>query len=153
MPRYHRRLFFLKALVLLSMAGALASTFTLRQGWGEIYPFFNWKLYTQPRGNTHVYSVYRVYTRQAGETQFKRQQVQATPTFNRDDYTYMLWELASRVAADSSGTTNNREKLEAFVKHVHPKAQEYRVVQETMQVKDLLNHPEKYDTITVARFK
>lgn len=147
-----QRLLGLKVLVLLSVVGSLASAYTLRQGWGEVYPFATWKLYTQPRGSNHVYSTFRIYTRHAGDTIFRRQTVEATPTFNQDDYGFMLENLGSSTLADSAHQTNALERLQVFVKHLYPNAREYRVVLEKVQVKDLLHHPEKYEADTVARF-
>ncbi|MGV3539842.1 MAG: hypothetical protein ACO1OQ_08530 [Rufibacter sp.] len=138
--------------MLLSIVGSLCSSFTLIEGWGEIYPFANWKLFTQPRGSNRQYSTYRIYTRQPGNAYFRRQPVQETATFDRDDYVYILETLVNQTLADTAHQTNSRTKLEALVRHLHPEAQEYRIVRESARLENLLHHPSRYEADTVAYF-
>jgi hypothetical protein len=152
MPSRSRRLLCLQVLVVVSILGSLFSSFTLIKGWGELYPFANWKLFTQPRGSDNHYSTYRIYTRQPGQATFQRQAVRATRTFDQDDYMYTLDYWVNRTLADSAHATQSRTKLHALVKYLHPQAQEYRVVKESATVQDLLQHPQIFKAYTVVRF-
>lgn len=152
MPSRFRRLLCLQVLVVVSIVGSLLSSFALIKGWGELYPFANWKLFTQPRGSDNHYSTYRIYTRQAGQASFQRQAVRATRTFDPDDYVYTLDYWVNRTLADTTNTTQSREKLRTLVQYLHPNAGEYRIVRETATVQALLHHPENFKADTVARF-
>ncbi|WP_125077809.1 hypothetical protein [Rufibacter latericius] len=147
-----RRLLGLRVLVAVSILGSLCSSFTLIRGWGELYPFANWKLFTQPRGSDGLYSTYRIYTRQPGEATFQRQAVRPTRSFDQDDYVYTLDYWVNRTLQDTAGTTKSRERLHALVRYLHPQAQEYRIVKERANVEDLLHHPARFKADTVVRF-
>ncbi|WP_205501427.1 hypothetical protein [Rufibacter psychrotolerans] len=152
MPSSYRRLVWLRVLVVVSIIGSLCSSFTLIKGWGELYPFANWKLFTQPRGSDNHYSTYRIYTRTAGEKTFQRQAVRPTRTFDQDDYVYTLDYWVNRTLADSAGTTNSKARLHTLIKYLHPEASEYRIVRESTTVEELLHHPNNYEADTVVWF-
>ena len=147
-----KRLLYTKVLVVVSVAGSLCTSLTLRAGWGELYPFANWKLFTQPRGSNGLYSSYRIYTLQPGDSVFRRQPVRATRLFNQDDYVYALDYLVNSTLADSTGTGTSSLKLQALVKHLYPGATAYRVVRESTTPQQLLHQPHMYEAETVARF-
>lgn len=46
-----------KLLVYLSIIGIILSFFTQKIGMGELYPFFHWKLYSQPAAKDSLYCV------------------------------------------------------------------------------------------------
>ncbi|WP_181307314.1 hypothetical protein [Rufibacter sp. XAAS-G3-1] len=146
------RLVCLQVLVTVSILGSLGSSFTLIHGWGELYPFANWKLFTQPRGSDNHYSTYRVYTRSSGEATFQRQAVRPTRSFDQDDYVYTLDYWVNRTLADTANTTNSRERLRTLVNYLHPQAREYRIVRETTTVEELLRQPGEYKADTVVCF-
>lgn len=152
MPSPRQRFHLIRLLVLLSILGSLFSSFTLIRGWGEIYPFANWKLFTQPRGSNRQYSTYRIYTRQPGDSVFRRQPVHATRTFDQDDYVYTLESLVNQTLADSTNSGPSRKKLEALVRHLHPTAQNYQIVRESTTLDRLLHHPDHFTTDTVITF-
>ncbi|WP_439879570.1 hypothetical protein ACSX1A_10300 [Pontibacter sp. MBLB2868] len=147
------RLKYTKALVLISIAGTFATVITGALGWGEVYPFATWKLYTQPLGSKHTFTEFRIYTLAKGEQHWKRQPVITnSPNFTPDEYVYTLNKLISASTSDSPDTTLFKSKLEIFVKYIAPAAEHYKIVRETYSPLELLQNPQHYDTLTVISF-
>ncbi|WP_337068704.1 hypothetical protein [Pontibacter sp. 13R65] len=140
-------------MLITSIAGSLLSVFTLSSGWGEVYPFFSWKLFTQPLGNKGSYTEYRIYTSNTKEgAKWQRQEIKATPTFTTDEYYYCFNALVKTALADSARGSNAKANLFSFVRHVVPAAHAYKIVEEIYAPLELLNNPTRYDTLTVITF-
>jgi len=50
-----------KGLVIISIILSFLSFLNTKKGTKEIYPFFYWKLYSQPLGNTYTFNDFRIY--------------------------------------------------------------------------------------------
>ncbi|WP_128397005.1 hypothetical protein [Botryobacter ruber] len=146
------RLQLTRLLVLLSFFGSFISYFTFTAGLGEIYPFFFWKLYTQPLGSAHSYSEYRIYYRNYGDSSWKRQSIAPTPTFTHDEYYYTFMHLIHSKLNAAPSDTLASQKLLTFIRYVGPAADQYKIVQEQYSPKKILENPAAYDTTTVIRF-
>lgn len=150
--RIPARYYLTRILVLFSLLGSLGSVLTLHFGLGEIYPFYTWKLYSQPLGSTGYYTEYRIYSTINSKQKFKRKPIKATPTFTREEYVYTFNALVAKTLANSVGSTDYKAKLLLFIKHVDPGAAAYKVVSETYNPKDLAAGLSHYDTATVVTF-
>ncbi len=145
-----RRLLCLKVLVLLSMAGSLGSVFTIRQGWGEIYPFTTWKLFTQPRGNKGQVAFYRIYLKEPRSGQYVRQPVKPMRTFTQDEYVYTLDYLVTEALPDSARQKSlAKEKVSAFVQYLYPEAEDYKIVRENYALGNAATPVVLLDTATL----
>ena len=130
----------------------MLSVYTSEKGLGEIYPFFFWKLYSQPLGTQRTYTEYRIYSRDNDDHDFKRNPIRATKTFTLDDYLYTLNYLISHALEDSLSAGDYRKKLLVFSRHVVPGKKDYKIVSETYRPADLLIPNYTYDTATVISF-
>lgn len=142
-----------KVLVLVSITGSFATVVTGAFGWGEIYPFATWKLYTQPLGSKHTFTEYRIYSFSEEQQNWERQPVPTTsPNFTPDEYVYTLNKLVAASMADSPDTALFKNRLKVFVQYVAPPADRYKIVRETYSPLELIENPQQYDTLTVIRF-
>jgi hypothetical protein len=137
---------------MLSVFGSMLSVYTSQRGLGEIYPFFFWKLYSQPLGTQRTYTEYRIYSRDNDTCTFKRNPIHATHTFTLDEYLYSFNYLVTQSLADSLSLADYRKKLLIFSRHVVPGKKDYKIVSETYRPADLLIPDYNYDTATVIHF-
>jgi len=77
MQKYTKLLFFVSILL------ALSSMVLIERGGYEIYPFFSWKLFTNPSGNSKVTEQYRMYRIQKNDTM--RLSHRATPLYDENE--------------------------------------------------------------------
>jgi hypothetical protein len=140
------------AIFIISMAGHVISHFTQRKHLGTFYPFFSWKLFSQPLGTNHQVTEYRIYSRAGGAATFERNPVKALPDLSPDDYVYTLDFLVSQTLRDSLQEHDYKHTLFEFVQHVVPGSDSYKIVSETYDPKQLLNNNAQYDTATVITF-
>ena len=142
-----------RILVVASMAGSLLTTVTGKFGYGELYPFANWKLFTQPLGSNNLVSEFRIYTLAPEDTTWERQEVaQLYNNFTRDEYSYTLSGLTQAALSGNTDSATVYSRLLNFAKYAAPGAAAYKIVRETYQPLEYLQHPEHYDTLTVIRF-
>lgn len=79
-----------KYLVYISILGIVLSFFTQKKGWGELYPFFHWKLYSQPSAKDSVYCMQKIVVDTGnGEVELLNDGV----LVSRDDYFYVANQL------------------------------------------------------------
>lgn len=147
------RLKYTRILVLASMAGSALTYFSGMMGLGELYPFANWKLFTQPLGNSNYIEEYRIYTLPAGHTTWQRQAVVTnSENFTQDEYTYTLNGLVNGTLSGKADSAVFYTRLHTFVKYIAPPAAAYKIVRETYRPLQHYNNPQHYDTLTVIRF-
>lgn len=118
--------------------------FTRNRGWGELYPFFAWQLYSKPLGANDSVLEYRIYASQDGLC-YQRMAVQATAAFSRDEYVYTLQHLASQPVHDSL----KARRLLAFCQNVAPGYTRYRIVAERYYA-STVQRTAHFDTTTVC---
>lgn len=147
-----KRLILTKSLIIISVISALLSFVTIKKGWGEVYPFFTWKLYSQPIGTKGEVIEYRIYGKNLNESQFDRICVKDTGSFTPDEYVYTFNFLINETLNDSLNRNGFKEKLLLFVRHVSPSKDQYKVVREVYNPEKILLNPQNYDTTTVVIF-
>jgi hypothetical protein len=140
-----------KALVIFSILGSFASYYTIEKGWGEVYPFFTFKLFSQPLGNKHTYTEYRIYSKSSLDEKFKRNKIKGTETFTYEEYIYTFNHLIKQTLNDPQNKIKHKKNLLSFIKHVVPGQKEYKVVSETYHPYLYLING-SYDTATVITF-
>jgi hypothetical protein len=127
----HRSVYIMTlVLIIISMALGAVGIFASKNGYGELYPFFSWRLYSKPLGAEGGVSQYRIYGLSAGATDFTRIRIADTPTFSATDYVYTLEFLARQYQGD----TTKASALRIFCKHCHPEYQAYRLVKEEYDI-------------------
>jgi hypothetical protein len=115
----------------------------------ELYPFFYWRLFSEPVGWDGS-STYRLYVRSAANETWERQPIRPLPGYTKlKQYTYQWNTLVREALEDSLNQTAAHERLLVFVDVAAPDASEYRIVAETFHPLDLLEDPTAYDTTTV----
>ncbi len=136
-----------KILVVLSIVLSCFSYGTTLKGWGEIYPFYFWKLYSQPAGWAQKYTGYRIYAKNKSETHWTRLANIPRATFNRDETLYFLNPITARLIQHP----NKKDflKLKIFCTYIAPEYDDYKVVAEIFNPLDLVQNPNNYDTSTV----
>lgn len=145
-----KRLVFTKILVITSILCAGISLITIKTSFGEVYPFFYWKLYSQPAGNASVkvFDHYRLYAQKIKNTPFERIPIQEHKSFTKDDQQYFLRHYIPKVL-ENPRDTNALSKLKVFAVYIAPDYQQYKIVKESYELKKLLENRQNYDTTTV----
>lgn len=146
------RLKLTRALAISAMALMALSYGTHKMGLArELYPFFYWRLFSEPEGWNGA-RTYRLYVRAAHSEAWQRLHVQSTPAYPRKEYSYQLNMLAEQALDDPEGRTDARERLALFAQLTVPDAVEFRIVEETYHPLALLEDATAYDTTTALRF-
>jgi hypothetical protein len=140
-----------KTIVCVSLVLSCLSFGTTKMGWSEIYPFYFWKLYSQPSGWAKEYKMYRVYAKKEGDSKWDRLSVQPRATFNRDEINYFLAPITQQIL--SKPTAKDSLKLKVFCNYIAPTYRQYKVVEERFNPLDLLKNPMAFDTITVINLE
>lgn len=128
------------------------SFFTTQKGWSEIYPFYFWKLYSQPAGWAKHYTSYRVYAKKSNEPNWQRLENKNRASFNKDETLYFLNHITARLLSDQSkiDRKKDQDKLKKFCKYIAPEFDQYKVVAEDFNPLDLIENEKNYDTTTVV---
>ena len=149
MPSSERRARITRWLVLAGMVLSLAS-YPIRKAGGpsELYPFFNWRLFSEPWGVGGT-TTYRIYSWDDTSTVWMRHPVKATAGFSRQQYYGMLSRWTAAALEDQAAVVG----LRAFAQAVSPGADAYRIVGEHFDPAEILVDPSAVDTATVLRFR
>ena len=125
---------------------------TGKLGWGELYPFAHWRLYSAPIGINEPAITYRIYIQDEQSGKWQRRPLEPTRAFTRKAQSYILGYWSPKTRADSPVKSEARERLRIITRALAPEASSYRVVAETYYSLPLYADPTKYDTSTVAHF-
>ncbi|HEX8546737.1 MAG TPA: hypothetical protein VF691_07215 [Cytophagaceae bacterium] len=141
-------------LFLISLIGSQLCFLTERLGYGEAYPFFSWKLYSQPPGNKGMAKEYRIYAKSATNDAYVRLPIESTSTFSESEYCYTFNFLVDKTITAENDSLGKvwKYKLLKFITHIHPNRQGYKVVEETYIPDSLIYNSSNYDTATVITF-
>lgn len=116
-----------KYLVLISMVLSIGSYFLAIKGETEIYPFFHFKLYSQPKGNKMEAREFRVYEIIGRDT--LRHSVEAIRSFDKDAYMYFLDGVTNDILCNKD-KAENMKRLAVFLNYLYPNHGKMMVVQE-----------------------
>jgi hypothetical protein len=141
-----------RLVVLAGIVSGYLSYGTAKLGWGELYPFAHWRLYSAPIGINEPASTNRIYIRDEASGTWQRRALEPTPAFTRKAQSYVLGYWTNRVREDSLDETNARERLRIIAQALAPEASSHRVIAETFYSLPLYANPSRYDTSTVVRF-
>ena len=133
----------------------MASVFTTRTGWSEIYPFYFWKLYSQPAGWSYSFDDLRVYGKNVNDENWSRIKNEDRNTFKRDETLYFLRHVIKRIENPDSEMSYQRDlkKLKVFCEFLAPEYAKHKVVRETYNPKEIMKNTTKYDTTTVVEIQ
>ena len=139
-----KRLLATKVLVIFSLVASVGSLYTLKKNWGEPYPFFHWKLFSQPTGwdlQVHEYRIYGLTT--TGEhIRIKNEQ---RKTFSSDDLNYMVSYLMQL-----SDVKERNEKLRILCRYIAPEFKSYEVMEEIYNPLVIMNDFDNYERKSVV---
>ncbi len=144
------RLYGTIGIVVMSILLSWGSIFTVKKNLGEIYPFFFWKLYTQPIGWENKVEDYRIYASDGQNCFNKRLPVRPTHTFSTGEYMYTFETIMLKYLKNKD--QKSLDRIKDFVHHVEPGYKNYRIVKETYIPLDLKENKSIYDTATVISF-
>jgi hypothetical protein len=148
-PQMNRRFYITLGLVVLNGFMSLVAYGFARLGWDEPFPFFHWKLYSQPLGAKEGYKGWRIYYRPTPRDSLQRMPVQPIPGFSETAFVYTLYNWVERYKQAPEAA---RPALKALAQHAKPGMAEYRIVEEQFQPLELYRAPYSYDTCTVVAF-
>ena len=131
------------------MVLSLAS-YPIRKAGGpsELYPFFDWRLFSEPWG-VGGHTTYRIYSRADSAESWTRHSVGPNAGFSRKEYHGALSSWTAAALYDQVAL----EGLRTFARAVAPEADAYRIVGEHFDPAEILVNPAAVDTATVLRFR
>ena len=138
-------------IVTIGVVLSIISHYTSVHGLGVIYPFFSWKLYTQPVKTGQMITDYRIYSQSLMDTIFRRNSIVSVNDFSDEEYSYTFNALVNACISDTSDQ-QAKKKLIIFLKHVVPDKKAYKIVSESYTARDLYINDYHYDTSTVISF-
>lgn len=138
-----KRLKAMKILIGISLVGSLGSVYTDKMKWGEIYPFFHWKLFSQPTGWDLKVIEHRIYgVKPNGESVRLKNQVRKT--FTSDEINYTLEYLITLPEEKE-----RNEKLKIFCRYLAPEFSSYKIVEEVYNPLVIMKDFDNYDKKTL----
>jgi len=124
-----------KVLFWISVLLSGLSFLTVKLGQGDLYPFFYYKLYSQPLGNKHTFSEYRIYhVDTEGDT--IRNINTTRKSFSRDESNYFLNYLIPKVI-ENPNNQKYQAKLKDYLQYVYPDYPRWIIMEETYNPKDI----------------
>lgn len=118
-----------KSLFFISILLSIGSLIMKFNGHKELYPFFYWKLYTQPMGNKYIHTDYKLYALKGKDT--VRIPNIGYAYLNQDDYHYFLSNEASRIKAQEKPKEYFETRLFDFGQMIAPTYDTYFLIEET----------------------
>lgn len=140
-------------LVLLSVLFSIASLSTSRVGWGEMYPFFYWKLYSQPIGREGGVENIRVYAKNTFDEHWTRVANKNYQDIDPDEHNYFLGYHALQVENQTSEAESSKKRLLIFAGYIAPEYDHYKIVKELHRPQDILNGNDLYSTEDLVVFE
>jgi hypothetical protein len=120
-----------RILIIISALASFVSFYTVKKEWGELYPFFYYKLYSRPEGMSGSYSTIRVYIQKENGVYERVNKMPDDAIYDQDDFMYQVYDLL-KDTVDAPEASNQKVKL--LVQSVFPKAICFQLVEETYLV-------------------
>lgn len=148
---FKRNLKIVQILFFASVLFSCISFLNKKIGVDEIYPFFYWKLYTQPLGNTYSYKNYRVYGVHKNDT--IRIPNKGYYNLNKDDYYYFLFYEAKKIINKEKPIAYYKTRLKDFGQMLHPNFPEYLLIEEKFNPIEIARDSLNFETTIILSSK
>ena len=139
-------------LFFISILLSVLSYVNTKKGGTEVYPFFYWKLYTQPLGSNLIHKDYRIY----GVNKFNdtvRIPNIGYKYFNQDDYYYFVTIEANKVINHQIDINKHKKRLFEFGKSIAPGFNEYLIIQEKYKVFEISKNSNQFEKHLISTSK
>lgn len=113
---------------------SLSSLYTVKKGWGEIYPFFSWRLFTKPSGFSKSDFQYRLYGIRDMDT--LRLPNTASPLFDVNERASLINYFGDAIS-NKIEKDNYCRKLLHLANIVEPKFENYLLIKETFNAQEI----------------
>lgn len=117
-------------LFVIAFALSMLSFFTIKAGYGEIYPFFTWRLFTKPSGTSTEDFQYKLYGLVNRDT--IRLKNTDSKLYDGNEKASLINNLGCEV--DQNKNSVAKQKLYRFARVIAPSFQEFLLVKETFNV-------------------
>lgn len=111
------------------------SIITVKVGKGDLYPFFYYKLYSQPSGNKFTFSEYRIYHINENGDTIRNKNIDRK-SVSRDEMNYFLNGLMPKVIENPLNYTY-KTQLKDFLGYTFPDYSKWIIMEETYNPKDI----------------
>lgn len=128
-----------KLIFFISIALSICSFLLSLRKKKEIYPFFYWKLYTQPLGNIPIYKDYRLYGIKNADT--IRISNKGYRYLNQDDYYYFLSNEVNKLTTKNLPITYHKQRINDLGKLIAPQFDHFILMEESFSPSEIIrNH-------------
>lgn len=133
-----------KYLIIISFILSCLNFFTSSFYNQELYPFFHWKLYSQPLGNDYTYTDYRLYGINNSRDTIRIQNANSV-LFSKDDRYYFLSREVTNIKTKSIVSQKLQQRLGDFGDAITKNAyDDYLLVEESFNPLNLIIDPNAY---------
>ncbi|WP_294296297.1 hypothetical protein [uncultured Chryseobacterium sp.] len=128
MQKYTRHLYWISLLL------ALTSLYLMEKGGKEIYPFFSWKLFTNPSGSENTEEYYRIYRVVGKDT--VRVAYRPTELYDENNLVLIVGFYGKKIEHNEQKADNIR-KMKIFMKSCWPEYDRLLLYKESFHPWDL----------------
>ena len=129
---------------------SFASAISLKMGKGELYPFFDYKLYSHPDGLSKKTVAWHLYLKTSTDTSFQRVGNIDRKSFDDDDFYYAVRAILNDSLSDQHAKKRRARALGEFL---FPGDNQYEIVSETYDLDEYCKGNYIYtDTTSLLRF-
>ena len=138
---------FTKYLFIISISLSLVSFLLIKNGYKELYPFYSWKLFSVPSGNTSELQEFRLYGVKGNVVE--KLNNTDSQLFDGNEKFSIINDYGNAIL-EKKEVPENKTKLLKFAQLIEPKFDSYYLVQETYKPEDLGKKSFKIDKKTIA---
>lgn len=149
---YKYKLIVTQALFFISIFLSVLSYINTKKGGTELYPFFYWKLYTQPLGNNIIFKGYRIYGVNKSKDTVRIPNI-GYKYFNKDDYYYFVTIEANKVINNQIDINKHKKRLFEFGTSIAPGFNEYLIIQEKYKVFEISKNSNQFEKHLISSSK
>jgi len=135
----------LRILWLMSIIGSILTLFSVKIGWGELYPFTSWKLFTQPIGSTDSYEGFCIYGKK-NTYNWQCLPIKKSEHFSYDDAYYLFGYLSKNLEP------SHKEYLRYLAHDMYPDYDDFQLRKKKYKVSEIVQNEKLYTEELVAEF-
>lgn len=113
---------------------SLTSLYTVKKGYGEIYPFFSWRLFTKPSGFSKTDVQYKLYGIRGNDT--LRLANTASKLFDENERASLINGFGDKISKNIKRNLYKKRLLD-LAKIVEPNFQNFILVKETFNAQQI----------------
>jgi hypothetical protein len=139
-----QNLYITKFLFFISIILSIGTFFNQKNGGSEIYPFYHWKLFSQPLGNYYTFDSYRIYGITTNNDTVRMPNI-GYKNLSQDDYYYFVGAEANKIKNNPEHIDYFKTRIKDFGKFINPNFKDYILIKETFNPMEIIKDTSNYN--------